>query len=78
MKNTREEVCHMKKARILTALVLAFALLFGLSAAQAATNYAYGTSSYDYLIGAMEARHGRTLSRAGRRCAAIRIPPPHG
>ena len=44
----------MKKARILTALVLAFALLFGLSAAQAATNYAYGTSSYDYLIGAME------------------------
>ena len=44
----------MKKARVLTALVLALALLTGLCAASASqAYYDYGTS-YDYLIGAME------------------------
>jgi len=43
----------MKKLRVLTAAVLALALLLGLGVAQAATYTSYGTS-YDYLIGAME------------------------
>ena len=42
----------MKRIRVLTAAILALALLFGLCAARAEAYYAY--TGYDTLIGAME------------------------